>query len=136
MPVRLDGVPRAVCRPRRDPRAGRARDHGSSVPRRTRSRAGDEPATRAIDQTAWALGVALSGVVNVLDIPTVVLGGHLGQLADVLRPGLEGHLRTRVLSAVWRPPDVVAAGTGTAMGATGAALLELAGVLSSPALFL
>lgn len=99
-------------------------------------RAGGEPATRAIDQAAWALGVALSGVVNVLDIPTVVLGGHLGQLADVLRPGLEEHLRTRVLSAVWRAPDVVAAGTDTALGATGAALLELAGVLSSPARFL
>ena len=102
----------------------------------TRFRAGDEPATRAIDRTAWALGVTLSGVVNVLDIPTVVLGGHLGQLADVLRPRLEEHLRTRVLSAVWRPPDVVAAGTDTALGATGAALLELAGVLSSPARFL
>src|SRR3954447_9150829 len=56
---------------------------------RARAAAGD-PATRAALATATrALAVALAGVVNVLDIPTVILGGHLGQLADLLRPELE-----------------------------------------------
>ena len=45
-------------------------------------------------RAAWALGVALAGVINVLDIPAVVLGGHLGQIADLLRPDLERHLRS------------------------------------------
>ncbi len=93
--------------PRRRPRAGRGR--------------------------ARALAIALAGVVNVLDIPTVVLGGHLGQIAEVLRPDLERELRSRVLSARWVPPVISTADGDRAPGATGAALRELAAVLESPA---
>src|SRR5688572_9275650 len=49
---------------------------------RTRATAADPAAVRALDTAIRALAVALAGVVNVLDIPTVVLGGHLGQLGD------------------------------------------------------
>ncbi|HET6969441.1 MAG TPA: ROK family transcriptional regulator, partial [Ornithinibacter sp.] len=42
-------------------------------------RSGDRAAADAVARAAWALGVALAGVVNVLDIPAIVLGGHLGQ---------------------------------------------------------
>jgi predicted NBD/HSP70 family sugar kinase len=79
-----------------------------------------------------ALAVALAGVVNVLDIPTVVLGGHLGQLADVLGPTVEDQLAGRVLSARWRRPTIEAADTAEAPGATGAALRALAGVIAEP----
>ena len=99
-------------------------------------RAGDERAQAAVSRAAWALGVALAGVINVLDIPSVVLGGHLGQVADLLRPELERHLRTRTLSARWVTPDIVAAEPDAAPGATGAAMLELSTVLAHPARWL
>nr|WP_246325027.1 ROK family transcriptional regulator [Petropleomorpha daqingensis] len=93
---------------------------------------GDAAAGAAVDTAAWALGVALAGVVNVLDIPAVVLGGSLGELADLLGPRVEEHLARRVLSARWRRPTIEPAGNGPAAGATGAALRALADVLTDP----
>ena len=98
----------------------------------TRVADGDEAARAAVDTAAWALGVALAGVVNVLDIPTVVLGGSLGELADLLGPRVEEHLARRVLSARWRRPTIEAADNAPAAGATGAALRALGDVLADP----
>lgn len=97
------------------------------------ARAGEASAVSAVARAAWALGVVLAGVVNVLDIPAVVLGGHLAQVADLLRPDLEEHLRTRSLSARWVAPTVTSAGEDPAAGASGAAMRELAEVLAHPA---
>jgi predicted NBD/HSP70 family sugar kinase len=99
---------------------------------RSRAASGDRAALAAVDTATRALAVALAGVVNVLDIPTVVLGGHLGQLADVLGPAVEEQLARRVLSARWRRPTIEAAGTAEAPGATGAALRALADVVAEP----
>ncbi len=99
---------------------------------RSRARAGDPAAAAAVDGAARALGIALAGVVNVLDIPTVVLGGHLAELGDLLCPRLERHLARRVLSARWRRPVVATGAVAPAAGATGAALRALHGVLEDP----
>ncbi len=94
-----------------------------------------EPGRRSAGRPGpWAS--ALAGVINVLDIPAVVLGGHLGQVADLLRPELGRHLRSRTLSARWVTPDIVAAEVDPAPGATGAAMLELSTVLAHPARWL
>jgi predicted NBD/HSP70 family sugar kinase len=95
--------------------------------------AGDPAARGALDTAARALGVALAGVINVLDIPTVVLGGHLGELAELLRPAVQDQLDRRVLSAGWRRPVIAAAQVHPAAGATGAALRALGDVLTDPA---
>lgn len=71
-------------------------------------------------------------MVNVLDIPTIVVGGHLGQLADLLGPAVEEQLARRVLSARWRRPTIEAADPAEAPGATGAALRALADVVDAP----
>ena len=84
----------------------------------------------ALDEAAWALGVALASAVNILDVHTVVLGGHLGQLLETLRPRLQPTLDTRVLSARWVRPSVHAAPPDPAPGATGAAIDRLSLVLS------
>ena len=97
-----------------------------------RGRAGDAAALRALDTAGWALGVALAGVLNVLDIPSVVLGGHLGELGDLLCPRVEDHLARRVISARWRRPAIAAAATAPGAGATGAALRALDDVLADP----
>ena len=96
------------------------------------ARAGDVEVRRALDAAARALGVALAGVLNVLDLPAVVLGGHLAALAGPLRPRLEELLGRRVLSARWRRPVVEAVPGTPAAGATGAALRALDGVLADP----
>ncbi|NYI92558.1 putative NBD/HSP70 family sugar kinase [Amycolatopsis endophytica] len=97
---------------------------------------GDPRAREAVTAAARALAVALAGVINVLDIPTVVLGGHLAQIADLLHPELEARLRERVLSAEWTPPAIQAAKNNPAPGATGAAYRELTAVLADPARWL
>ena len=101
-----------------------------------RVQAGDRTATAAISRAARGLGIALAGVVNVLDIPTIVLGGHLGHVAELLRPELEPLLTSRVLSARWVAPQLRTATQDAAPGATGAALLQLSDVLKHPAHFL
>ncbi|MGY1710321.1 ROK family protein [Geodermatophilus sp. SYSU D00758] len=101
-----------------------------------RAAAGDALAGAALERAAWALGVALAGVLNVLDVPVVVLGGQLGELGGLLAPRVEEHLARRVLSARWRRPRVEAAVAAPAAGATGAALRVLAGVVADPARWL
>lgn len=96
---------------------------------------GHARAQAAIDLAAEALGVVLAGAVNLLDVPTVVLGGEIGDLADRIAPTVQARLRRRVLAAGWMPlevrqdHDVVA-------GATGGALVHLSRVVERPAAFL
>ena len=97
---------------------------------------GERQASRAVARAAGALGVALAGVVNVLDIPAIVLGGHLGQVADLVRADLERALGARALSARWVAPTIVTASGDAAPGATGAAMAELSAVLADPARWL
>lgn len=100
---------------------------------RARAEAGEPRAVAAVAQASRALGIALAGVVNVLDIPTVVLSGHLGQIGDLLAPDLTAALEQRVLSSHWVTPEIAVAPDDVAPGATGAALLELQAVIADPA---
>jgi predicted NBD/HSP70 family sugar kinase len=95
--------------------------------------AGDRSARQAVDTAGRALGVALASAVNVLDLPTVVLGGHLADAADALKPVVERELRARVLSAAWQPVAVEVATADVAAGATGAAYSMLDEVIDGPA---
>jgi predicted NBD/HSP70 family sugar kinase len=94
---------------------------------------GDSTAQEAVVAAGRALGVALASAVNVLDLPTVVLGGHLAEAADVLKPVVERQLGARVLSAHWQPVAVEVAGADVAAGATGAAYSMLNEVMDAPA---
>lgn len=96
---------------------------------------GHAGAREAIELAAEALGVVLAGVVNLLDVPTIVLGGEIGDLADRITPTIQQRLRQRVMAAEWmqlevrQDHDVVA-------GATGGALVHLARVVDGPAAFM
>jgi predicted NBD/HSP70 family sugar kinase len=103
-----------------------------TAPAEVVARAHEDGVRQALDAAARALGVAVAGVVNVLDLPAVVLGGHLAALAEPLRPRLEELLGRRVLSARWRRPVVEAVTGPPAAGATGAALRALGDVLADP----
>ncbi|WP_303325115.1 ROK family transcriptional regulator [Actinomyces radicidentis] len=95
--------------------------------------AGDPAARTAVSAAAEALGVALGAAINLMDIPAVVLGGHLGPLTGVLRPELEAALDRRVLASRWSTPTITAAPPDEAPGATGAAWSVLERVITAPA---
>lgn len=83
---------------------------------------GDEAARRALDKAGTALGVALAGVVNLLDVDTVVLGGVYAPLAPWLGPVVQRELHSRVLTAQWSPVIVrpsLLGGSAAVVGAAG-----------------
>lgn len=75
---------------------------------------GDAAARRALRTAGKALGIALSGTVNLLDPRSVVLGGTLALLQEWLLPPLERELSRR--TAV---PDAAPAVTVSALGPDG-----------------
>ena len=95
-------------------------------------RAGDERARSAVSRAARALGAGLGAAINLLDIPVVVLGGHLAPLAQVLRPELESELERRVLASAWSAPRIMTAAGDQMSGATGAAWSLLEDVVADP----
>ncbi|WP_369167264.1 ROK family protein [Streptomyces sp. R28] len=64
-----------------------------------RAAEGDEDVRRALRDAGTALGVALTGAVNLLDPESVVLGGALAGLAPWLLPSLEAELDRRTAGA-------------------------------------
>ncbi|QDB78625.1 ROK family transcriptional regulator [Georgenia sp. 311] len=99
--------------------------------------AASEPgrAREAVAQAGRALGVAISNVVNLLDVADVVLGGQFVPLLPALRPAMEEELRSRVLAAPWL--DVtLRAGEGGMPSLTGAAYAVLGDVVAGPSAWL
>ncbi|KUN19462.1 ROK family protein [Streptomyces corchorusii] len=60
-----------------------------------RAEAGDERVRAALRDAGTALGIALTGAVNLLDPETVVLGGALAELSPWLLPSLDTELKGR-----------------------------------------
>lgn len=94
---------------------------------------GDEAAQQAVSQAATALGVGLAAAVNLLDVPVVVLGGHLAPLGEILRPRLEAELNQRVLASGWTHLEITHTDGDQMPAATGAAWSLLEEVVADPA---
>ncbi|MFI7321266.1 ROK family protein [Streptomyces venezuelae] len=60
-----------------------------------RAAAGDDTVRRALSDAGTALGIALTGAVNLVDPRAIVLGGALSRLAPWLLPALERELSER-----------------------------------------
>jgi predicted NBD/HSP70 family sugar kinase len=60
--------------------------------------AGDRAAVSAVEQAGSALGVGLASLLNVVDLPKVVLGGVYARLFEAITPSLTAELNRRVLS--------------------------------------
>lgn len=93
---------------------------------------GAEDPSEAIARAGWALGVALSGAMNVLDVHDIVLGGEFGPLTDMLRPRIEEQLSRRVLASPWADFRVRESGIGLAPATTGGAMRALRAVVEAP----
>jgi predicted NBD/HSP70 family sugar kinase len=89
-----------------------------------RALADDDPrAVGAVSAAGSSLGVALSSLLNVCDVPTVLLGGIFAELFGRLRPSLTAELNRRVLSTCVRPVEVRPSTLGSAAAARGAAAM-------------
>jgi predicted NBD/HSP70 family sugar kinase len=90
--------------------------------------AADGAMLAALRGAGTALGVAAAGVVNLLDLDSVVLGGGFAALAGWLGGHIERELATRVLTAGWAPVSVRPSALGaeaTVIGAAGAVIRDI-----------
>jgi predicted NBD/HSP70 family sugar kinase len=93
---------------------------------------GDRDTLAALDRAGTALGVALSALVNLIDVDTVLLGGSYSLLASWLTEGVERELNRRVLTASWAPVSVRPAPLGPDAAVIGAALSAIDRVRQDP----
>ncbi|GHE38510.1 xylose repressor [Streptomyces longispororuber] len=91
---------------------------------------GDEKVRQALRDAGTALGIALTGAVNLLDPRTVVLGGALSRLAPWLIPSLEEELGRRTAG---RGCSVTVSRIGSDGPVLGAAHSVVRAVLDDPA---
>ncbi|GAB2599331.1 ROK family transcriptional regulator [Streptomyces capparidis] len=96
---------------------------------------GDPAARRALRRAGSALGIALSGAVNMLDPQAVVLGGALARLGPWLLPPLDRELRRRVTDRGWRPGSLAVSALGRDGVLLGAAHSVVRAILDDPAAY-
>ena len=96
---------------------------------------GDARATAALDVAGRALGVAVAGAVNILDVTDVALGGVFASLATWLAPAVAAELDSRVLASRWSAPRVRSSALGSRAAVRGAADAALDAVREHPARF-
>ncbi|WPO75570.1 ROK family transcriptional regulator [Streptomyces sp. KN37] len=94
-----------------------------------RAAAGDKAVRRALRGAGTAMGIALTGAVNLLDPEAVVLGGALSRLAPWLLPSLERELTGRTGG---RACGVTVSGLGPDGPLLGAAHSVVRAVLDDP----
>ncbi|MFI9803994.1 ROK family protein [Streptomyces sp. NPDC052301] len=95
-----------------------------------RAEKGDAPVRTALRDAGTALGIALTGAVNLLDPETVVLGGALAGLSPWLLPSLEAELAGRTAGL---PCPVTVSRLGPQGPLLGAAHSVVRSVLDDPA---
>jgi predicted NBD/HSP70 family sugar kinase len=87
----------------------------------------------ALDDAGSALGVAVAGVINLIDVGTVVLGGLYAALAPWIAPPVEREIAGRVLGHRWAPVTVTVSGLGGDAAIRGGAGAVVQRVLDEPA---
>ncbi|MFD5826510.1 ROK family protein [Lentzea sp. NPDC060358] len=83
--------------------------------------AGDPRAVRATTEAGRALGVGLATLMNLLDVPTVVLGGSYAVLHEHISAAIQSEMDIRVLAGGERHTRLVASPLGEFAVARGAA---------------
>jgi predicted NBD/HSP70 family sugar kinase len=106
---------------------------GSASALERQALAGETATILALEKAGTSLGIALSSLLNVLDLPTVVLGGLFATLAPWLADTLAAELHDRVVSHAWSPVEVVVSSLGTDAAVRGAAGVTIRGIIDDPA---
>lgn len=92
----------------------------------------DQRAAGAVAEAGRMLGVALAGVINLIDVDSIVLGGPLGLLHPYLAGPVQRELDRRVITAPWRELVVRPSASGPLGAARGGALVMLDGLVADP----
>ena len=98
----------------------------------------DAKANAALAAASKAFGAVLADIINVLDLPTIILGGELAPLLPYLHDELMRQIQSRVLSAPYatlriQASGVGAPGVGSQQAAIGGAREILREVIGNPA---
>ena len=97
----------------------------------------EQERTRAVlAEAGAALGRVLSGVINAMDIPHVVLGGAVAELSGALLDPAREEIETRTLQAPWSSPIVEVLPDSASLTVRGAAFRVLDALVDDPAAFL
>lgn len=94
--------------------------------------AGDPAALGSLERGAKALGVAIAGFVNLIDVEQVVLGGTYALLGEHLVGRVRDEVGLRVLSAPWGHIEVRVSSSGEHATLTGAAMAVLHRLTADP----
>ncbi|MTI80510.1 MAG: ROK family protein [Firmicutes bacterium] len=86
---------------------------------------GDPEALQIISDAARALGIGIANVVNILNPPSVVLGGGVMESKDLIWPGMERELKDRCFDIPFKALQILPAALGSKAGAMGAVALAL-----------
>jgi predicted NBD/HSP70 family sugar kinase len=97
------------------------------------ARRGDRRLLSALDEAGRALGLAVSAVVNVVDVDTVVLGGLYAELAEWIVPPVADEIARRVLAHAWSPVTVRVSTLGGDAAVLGAAASVVRSTVEHPA---
>lgn len=95
-----------------------------------------ERARAVLAEAGAALGRVLSGVINAMDIPHVVLGGAVAELSGALLDPARDEIETRTLQAPWSSPIVEVLPDSVSLTVRGAAFRVLDALVDDPAAFL
>src|SRR5882757_4711021 len=96
----------------------------------------DPVALGAVRDAGRWLGIALAAVVNVVDLPCVVLGGSYAELAPWLRESIGAELSRRVVSAGWSPVEIISSTLGSAAAVRGAGAAPVQAIIADPDAYL
>ena len=96
---------------------------------------GNLQARETVDLCAKSLGTTIANVLNLLDLDTVVMGGHFAQLFNYMEVILMSELKYRLLSSRWSSINVKPGQHGTFTAAHGACLLGFERFLRKPGLW-
>ncbi|ABF87082.1 transcriptional regulator, ROK family [Myxococcus xanthus DK 1622] len=99
------------------------------------ARAGEPAARQVIDGLGHYLGIAVAGLLNLLNPAIVVLGGEISSVGDLLLDPLRASVRKRALSTSMAETRIVTSALGDRAIAVGAATLVLQAALRDRTLF-
>ncbi len=101
-----------------------------------RLKARDDAALRACDQAGWALGVALSSAINLIDPETIVLGGVFAPLFPWIGGAVAETLQARLGQMRLTVPPIMVSRLGSEAATLGAAGQVIEEIIADPAALL
>jgi predicted NBD/HSP70 family sugar kinase len=99
------------------------------------AKAGDAVARQLVDEVGHYLGIAIAGLLNLLNPAVVVLGGEITGVGDLLLDPLRASIKARALSTSMAETRIVSSRLGERSIAVGAATLVLESALADRSLF-